>query len=105
MIYKVICEVTEAEFMKLSSIAKKIMPIYKDMPDENDVRWIHENESIIVDTACEYVWDKYCEFFANEKILSKYNFYKLVRYELNLKTTTMRVAHDAVRYCFVSKSK
>lgn len=104
MMFKVICEVSEAEFMKLSSIAKKIMPIYKDMPDENDVRWIHDNENNIVGMACVYVWDRYCEAFTNEKILSKNMFYKLVKRELNLKNKMMRLANDSTKYCFVNKS-
>ena len=44
------------------------------------------------------------EDFTNDIVLSKNTFYKLVKHELGLKNKMVRVANDAVRYCFVNKS-
>lgn len=104
MRFKVICEVSEPELMKVSSMTKKIIPLYKSHAEAADIDWIHKNKDIIIDSACTLVWDKYCEDFTDDIILSKNTFYKLVKRELGLKNKMVRVATDAVRYCFVNKS-
>lgn len=104
MKFKVRCEVTETELIKISSTITKIIPLYKSKADAADVEWIHQNKDIIIGNACMYVWDKYREAFPDDMILSKNIFYKLVKQELELKGQMMKLANDAVRYCFVDKS-
>lgn len=104
MMVKIMCEATQEQMMELLPIAKKIIPLYKSRAEAVDIDWIRRNKDIIVDAACEYVWDMYCEAFANEKILSRNAFYKAVRYELGLKSKLLRIDGDTVKYCFVSKS-
>ena len=104
MRFKITCEVSETELMKLTSVAKKIIPLYKSQAEAVDIDWIHQNKDMIIGTACTLVWDKYCEDFTNDIVLSKNTFYKLVKRELGLKNKMVRVANDAVRYCFTNKS-
>ena len=104
MKFKITCEVTEDQMMKLLPMAKTIIPQYKSRAGIADIDWIRRNKDIIVDAACDYVWDMYYEAFADKKILSRNAFYKAVRYELGLKSKLLRIDGDTIKYCFTNKS-
>ena len=104
MIHKCTVEVNETQLNDILPTVKKIIPLYKSQEEAVDIDWIHQNEDMIIGTACTFVWDRYCEAFADDMILSRNAFYKLVRRELGLKNKMIRIANDTVRYCFVSKS-
>jgi hypothetical protein len=98
MIFKCISEISEKEL----DINKynKITPIYKKLNDDltDEIHWIHDN--IIVDVSCEHIWNLYYEAFIEKKILSKHDFYKLIRRELSLKCKVIRIDKNTM-YCFV----
>lgn len=102
MIYRVKCEISRKDIDLILPFAKNITPIYRYEPNESDVTWIHEN--VKAETACEHVWEMYCDTFEGDMILSKYKFYELIRQELNMVTKNMRLTDNSVRYCFISKS-
>lgn len=85
----------------------KIIPKYKTLDDDltDEINWIYAHEHLITGAACEYVWDLYYKEFVNCKILSKNNFYKLIKKELSLKCKIVRISQDATKYCFAEKSK
>lgn len=100
MKFKVISEVTETELMKLLPTVKKIIPLYKSQAEVADIKWIHENKDMIINSACEFVWDMYCEAFADDMILSRNKFYDLIRSELNLESKMVRFTDDVIKYSF-----
>ena len=102
MRYKITTEISSSELMQYQY--SKIIPQYKSQAEAADIDWIHENKESIIDGVCEYVWDKYNEAFIDDKILSKNNFMKLVKRELNLTCKTVRLTSNSVKYCFVKKS-
>lgn len=103
MRFKVTCEVSETELMKISSMARKIIPLYKSKAEAADISWIHENKETIVDAACEYIWNLYCEAFTDDMILSRNKFYELIRSELNLESKMVRFTDDVIKYSFARR--
>lgn len=81
----------------------KIIPKYKSLKDDLtlETKWIRYND--VVGLPCDYVWQKYYDEFIDHKILSKNNFYKLVKSTLNVKMKVMRTSDDSVKNCFVKK--
>lgn len=104
MKYKLTCEVTEDQMIKLMPMTKKIIPLYKLKAGAADIDWVHQNKDIIIDAACEFVWDMYCEAFTDDIILSRNKFYELIRSELNLESKMARFTDNVIKYSFVSKS-
>lgn len=96
---------SESQMQELMHMCTKINATYKTLKDDvsKDKRWIHNNSGIVIDAPCEYIWDLYCKDFADEKILSKFDFYKLVRHELNVKSMVVRITDDTTKYCFRKK--
>lgn len=103
MRFKLTCEVSESEMTDVLPFARKIVPLYKSKAEAADIEWIHENKDNVVNAACTYVWELYCEAFADDMILSKNTFNKLVKRELGLNSKMTRIANDTVKYCFVSQ--
>lgn len=104
MMYQVTCEAAEND---LPDSYIRIIPIYKSLKDDltNEIDWIHTYKDFIVGATCEYIWELYCGEFLDRKILSKNNFYKLVKKELSLEGKIIRMSQDATKYCFTEKSK
>ena len=102
MMFKCMFEMTELELRNTTSKCTRIVPIHKTLDDDlsADITWIHNNADTIIGSSCDYVWNLYFDYFINEKILSKNNFYKLVKQELNISSAIIRVTNDNVKYCF-----
>lgn len=106
MMYKVIYEVTEAQMKNLKLSPNKITPVYKTLDDDltDELDWIDYWEKMILDTSCEFVWDRYYDDFHDKKILSKNLFYKLIHQTLGCHSKQIRLTRDTTKYCFVRKS-
>lgn len=106
MKFKVTYMLNEDEVKNLPLSPIKIIPEYKTEQDDlsEEIEWIEYFEGMILSTSCDYVWDRYCFDFSDKKILPKNIFYKLIRKTLNCYSAQRRLAHNSVKYCFVSKS-
>ena len=98
MIYRVTTEISETELKNLYNYSK-IVPIYKDEPDEDDIYFIQENFNVGIE--CETLYEKYCSHFKNELILKKYSFYDLVRQLTDTETKVGRIPGDCSKYRFL----
>lgn len=101
MLFRCTSEVAENELYKYEY--KKLIPIYKSLCDNltDEVTWIHNKANLIVDSACEHVWDLYYDDFIDKKILSKHNFYRLIREELKVKMKVVKISQNATKNCFI----
>ena len=101
MLFECISEVAENELHKYEY--KKLTPIYKSFHDDlsDEINWIDDKTNLIIDSACEHVWDLYYDDFINKKILSKHNFYKLVREQLKVKMKVVKISQNITKNCFV----
>jgi hypothetical protein len=87
----------------------KILPSYKSLNDNltDVINWIREKAAEMNgfhEIACEHIWDLYYDEFIDKKILSKHDFYKLIREKLQVKMKIVRINTEAVKRCFVTKS-
>lgn len=106
MIYKTIAEITVTELNENMSACERIIPVHKSLKDDLtlEINWINNHKHLIPGAACEFIWDLYYEDFIDQKILRRYDFYKLIRRQLDLECNTVRTANESIKYCFVEKS-
>ena len=104
--YKTQATLTEAQVKHSKISFDKITPVYKTLNDDltDEIDWINYWEEMILETSCDFVWDRYYDDFHDKKILSRNSFYKLIRQTLHCCSKQVRI-NDAVKYCFVRKSK
>ena len=100
MMFQVTHELSEND---LPETYTKIIPKYKSLEDDLtlETKWIRANESNIVGAACEHVWDLYYDEFIDCKIISKNNFYNLVKSTLHVDMKVTRISEDNIKNCFV----
>lgn len=106
MMFKMTLHVTEAMmnhiFKRIKFLKADVVPINKTLNDDltEEIKWIDYWADMISCAPCDYVWEQYYDEFSDKIILSKNNFFKLIKRHLNLRSKTMRLGDDSVKYCF-----
>lgn len=111
MMFKMTLQISEAMMnhilKRIKFLKANVAPINKTLNDDltEEIEWIDYWSETINGAPCDFVWDKYCEEFSDKMILSKHNFFKLIKRHLNLRSKTMRFDKDNVKYCFYKPSQ
>lgn len=111
MMFKMTLQVTQAMmthiFKRIKFLKADVVPMNKTLNDDltEEIEWIDYWSEMISSAPCDFVWDRYYEEFSDKMILSKHNFFKLIKRHLNLKSKTVRIGKDSVKYCFYKPSQ